>query len=468
MNVRRLVSGCVAAVLALTTLVATTGPAAAKVIGKPIAAPAVRTVARAAVDPHNAALLPHGRQCGRVQASVHDGQLASPEEYCVSIGAASANQLKGLAPALRAANSGIESVWCFTMTDSTWWETRTSTCAILVINSELINSQTGAVLGTAGFLDAEEINLSAKATTWSEYDALYALSETGALIDTPIYMDVACKSPCSPPATAIFNGVPIAAGQTLVAVTAYSDSPAPGPDTMNNSYSFTPQPAGTVTLTPATWTSPNLRCDKLVGTTAGCVVPGYIPILDLSIQRSGAGAAFVQWAQLNLSGHWGLEGAVVNGVTITGSPLRRLANATEQKANRTTICQDGSFTADPNIYQDTCDEFPFAATYESGALNGVTTGAACAQGTAVASPTTPPAGTLPPVLKVSDVAGYYPSFKIEGTPTKTEACLRSHSPQQLNSDVGGQLGNFTQNERLLDNDQYWVSVTQNPVVVVGG
>ena len=126
----------------------------------------------------------------------------------------------------------------------------------------------------------------------------------------------------------------------------------------------------------------------------------------LSLARYGSSAAMIQWAQFNLSGAWGLQGV--------GAPLHRLTDSILSSNNREVIC-DSSFVANPAItaalapYNDTdsCDEYPFASSYESGAMvDGVTgapkpyvtTGANCAQVTAVtrpgpAGPTRPPTGT---------------------------------------------------------------------------
>ncbi|MET8680802.1 hypothetical protein ABZW18_25280 [Streptomyces sp. NPDC004647] len=37
-------------------------------------------------------------------------------------------------------------------------------------------------------------------------------------------------------------------------------------------------------------------------------------------------------------------------------------------------------------------------------------------------------------------------------------CLRATTPASQNSAVGGDLGRFTQGQRLLDRDKYWVTV----------
>ena len=67
--------------------------------------------------------------------------------------------------------------------------------------------------------------------------------------------------------------------------------------------------AGTGTGWPARvarWNSPwKYRCDKNVATGGtGCVVPEFIPTLDISRGTYGAAAAMIAWAQKNLSGHW--------------------------------------------------------------------------------------------------------------------------------------------------------------------
>jgi hypothetical protein len=183
----------------------------------------------------------------------------------------------------------------------------------------------------------------------------------------------------------------------------------------------------------------------------GCVNQANIPTLYLSLAKFGASASLVQWAQIFESAHWGLQGA--------GQPLTRLANPKTQMANRNKICQDGSFTPDPTITadlspyndKDTCDEFPFAATYQSGAQNGVTTGAQCAQ---LTSDQTGTSGTNEAAdwLFVADD----PTVP---APTLTESCVRGHVPGKLNSPLGGEVGRFVQKNRLIDRDGYWVSVT---------
>jgi hypothetical protein len=186
------------------------------------------------------------------------------------------------------------------------------------------------------------------------------------------------------------------------------------------------------------------RCDTMANSTDGCVDEDFTPTLSLPVATYGASAAMIEWAQDNLSAAWGLQGS--------GQPLHRLANDTERTANRATICNDGTFvnlgSAIGGDYgdMDSCDEFPFAGTYESGALNGVDSGAQCAQVTALEG--VPGAATEATAWNEVSAG----SFDTDA------ACVRGHIPLTLNRNVGLAYGRFIQAQRLIDDDPFWVSV----------
>lgn len=200
------------------------------------------------------------------------------------------------------------------------------------------------------------------------------------------------------------------------------------------------------------------RCDSIATASDGCINDSNIPTLNLSLAQYGASAAMIDWAQRNLSGHWGLQG--------TGQPMTYLGDSITATNNRQVICQDGSFSPDPSITaalapysdNDSRDEFPFAASYDSGAMAEdyygnlkpyVTTGAACAQVSAVQTGTS---GT--------NEAVDWNTTVVDGTPSGSEPCVRAHIPQKLNSGVGGAYGRFVQPpNRLIDGDNFWVAVT---------
>jgi hypothetical protein len=203
------------------------------------------------------------------------------------------------------------------------------------------------------------------------------------------------------------------------------------------------------------------RCDSVVvsGTPpnqsrTGCVNQDFIPTLSLPLPRYGASAAMIKWAQENLSGHWGLRGE--------GQPLHRLISSA-QSTNYRIICRTDWKASEalnkalmPYKDKDSCDEFPFKSTYESGAMktgvNGkpkpyVTTGANCAQVTAVQTG------------KTGNEPEDWPKVSPIGTSSGTEPCVRGHIPLKLNSGVGGAYISFCNSNRIVDKDAFWVSVT---------
>ncbi|MCX2928466.1 hypothetical protein [Streptomyces sp. NEAU-W12] len=127
--------------------------------------------------------------------------------------------------------------------------------------------------------------------------------------------------------------------------------------------------------------------------------------------------------------------------------MHRLQNVKQRDANRQALCGSSKFTKDSAITDDSCDEFPFAATYESGALNGVDHGRDCAQVTAVRADTT------------GDNATDWPVITPAGPFTGEEKCVRGHIPGSLNSDLGRAYALLVMSARLADNDGFWLRVT---------
>jgi hypothetical protein len=191
------------------------------------------------------------------------------------------------------------------------------------------------------------------------------------------------------------------------------------------------------------------RCDSamIIGaSTSGCVDEAYIPTLKLSLAQYGAAAALVFVAQDGMNAHWGLKGY--------GNPLTRFAGGTN---NRNVICYDGTFINQGAAIggndgdSDSCDEFPFAGTNQSGALNGVTSGAQCQQLTSVPSGST-----------TGNVAADWPNITTDPPGSAFDpnlACVRGHVPLTLNRTEGTAYSAFIRSVRLLNDDQFWVSVT---------
>jgi hypothetical protein len=67
----------------------------------------------------------------------------------------------------------------------------------------------------------------------------------------------------------------------------------------------------------------------------------------------------INWAQRNLQTQWGLE----RDRPGVARPLTRLMNPTVRDTNRNTVCDRTTFRNRGG--GDSCDEFPFATTYQS-------------------------------------------------------------------------------------------------------
>ena len=154
--------------------------------------------------------------------------------------------------------------------------------------------------------------------------------------------------------------------------------------------------------------------------------------MNLSITQSGAGAVFVAWAEENLPSGYGYDVPVT---MYKGTALWSVDD------NRDKVC-DSSFVKDPTVDQDSCDEYPFASTYESGGLNDeLESGDQCAE--------------IKPYI--DDVTGQWDVEEIN--PDTSYDCARAHVSLPSNSSVGGVLGNFAKANRVIDGDQYYIGVS---------
>jgi hypothetical protein len=90
------------------------------------------------------------------------------------------------------------------------------------------------------------------------------------------------------------------------------------------------------------------------------------------------------------------------------------------------------------VQDDSCDEFPFAGTYEGG-----TDGGLCAE----------------IVPQYEDGAWYIYQADDSRPVTGDEPCVRGHVPNTVNKAAGGKYGSFVQTQRLIDTEKFTVSVT---------
>src|SRR5262249_20421981 len=143
----------------------------------------------------------------------------------------------------------------------------------------------------------------------------------------------------------------------------------------------------------------------------------------------GAAAINIGFANFYLPDGWGYL-----------QPIARDADPGDANQNRTWVCEDGTFVKYPDyVPDDSCDEFSFAASYMSARYLAVP-GADCAEIMAFDNGST----------------GSYDLYAIRKPITFAERCVRGHVRNSDNGGVGLLLGRFTQDQRLLDGDYYYV------------
>jgi hypothetical protein len=368
---------------------------------------------------------------GADRATVRTRLAAYAAAGITSIGcvtAAPAKPTDGPAAALAGAAAG--GTWCDGLAGEQWYADRSSACLHAhAVTYKVIETPSGTVSGTAEFRVAQEIALSASSTEMDESASVKLVASTGKLAVPKATFSAHCTNTCVTADGSGLTNETFTVNETQDAFFTYTDTPHRTAHTFDLGYTFTvtPPPGTKPLITMLTWAGPtDIRCDDQVGGSPGCVFPGYQPALDLPVATFGAGAMTVLFAQVYLPDAWGYT-----------KPLHREANDGKAAANRAAIC-DSTWIPDPTVATDSCDEYAFAATKESGGNLGLR-GSDCAE----VKITKDPSGKWVPT-----------AYKYTGT----ERCVRAHVPTSENTAVGGELGRFTVANRLLDNDGYTVNV----------
>jgi hypothetical protein len=319
-------------------------------------------------------------------------------------------------------------------------ESRTYICVVsgFAVN-ELLD---GKIVGTATWDYTQQLTLSATSLTWTEDDTATLRSVFGVSVDNSLGWITNCSGGCSPASRVLWPVTPMVTGDTLSGTVTFSAAPASGAvdqltatplvtvvDPVGNPASISFDLGGVGGIGAAV---PPVRCDNgvAVSNSAGCTAPDYTPTLTIPTATYGAAAAMIQYAQ---------------SLSAIGTTLHRLASSSLTNTNRSIICNSTFVSGSTGVTNDSCDEYAFAASYESGALHGVTSGAQCAQVTAVRTATS---GTT---------AQQWAAIRIIST--GNGLCVRGHIPASLNSNVGSALGVFTKANRLIDKDPYMVTVS---------
>ncbi|MGA5810927.1 DNRLRE domain-containing protein [Streptomyces cellulosae] len=214
------------------------------------------------------------------------------------------------------------------------------------------------------------------------------------------------------------------------------------------------------------------RCDK-VHDNPGCVIPEYSPGYAINSKKYPAAAAHAWLIQSKLAPEYYGRSPVT---PLTYMPIKRRNTAgannegRSERANRYQICLGAAANKmvhpngvglvpeliQTNKDKESCDEYPFNATYESagmpkaeGGLNSKPVGTT-AQGRECVQTYAPelPDGTWKLYDNLNDPA-----------PTWEETCGRSSMSLNVNSGAMNRFGlEFAPEFRLLDKDTYWVDV----------
>ncbi|MEV4426426.1 hypothetical protein AB0K23_13800 [Streptomyces sp. NPDC049602] len=204
----------------------------------------------------------------------------------------------------------------------------------------------------------------------------------------------------------------------------------------------------------------DVRCDVEVKTTPGCIFSHYRPTYRINEKKFPAASAHIWLMQQKLPGGYGLKGK--EPLTFLSNDIYVPSPPTSTKLlvdhNRDTICPS-SWTRSPLATMSpelgandvpSCDEFPFASSWQSGAipsswggknLSSVTSGEGCVN-----------------TIAQRDAGGVWrlvPDTRSH-LPTWTEPCGRSSMSNNQNTQSMSLFPTFRKDNRVLEGDNYWV------------
>ncbi|MEU8548140.1 hypothetical protein AB0C81_14295 [Streptomyces roseoverticillatus] len=181
---------------------------------------------------------------------------------------------------------------------------------------------------------------------------------------------------------------------------------------------------------------PTVRCDATIGDKnpiPGCIVMGHMPNVTFSRAKYHGAAVAYEWAQKKLTGKFG----------DADHPLSRYIDPLDPDADkRRALTCDRAPDAFPRgatgVPNDSCDEYPFARSWQGG------------------NPGTQCIDITPrQVGGVWDISGVTVD---RGTPPNAP-CIRAHVDKKDNTAAGGELGRAVQADRIVDSEWYQVIIT---------
>lgn len=239
---------------------------------------------------------------------------------------------------------------------------RTESCLFEEVAYKLIDLQTGKEAGFGDMAVRSLVTLDVRTRTWTQrINATVMIAEGAAKLGTVAYATATCSSGCTTTASATkslpFN---VAVDFDYQVTSAGSNLEQLKVLPVFTFQSVSPSIGGP--LREEIGTAVDVRCDSTpnVGpNTGGCVYAQFTPTYDVSTLNNDTAqvAWHIQWAQRNLAGKWGRKGF--------GPELTRTMDSALITANRNAACPSSI----PRPVGKSCDEYPFASTYQGGSLN---------------------------------------------------------------------------------------------------
>ncbi|MFJ2746234.1 hypothetical protein ACIO3O_41975 [Streptomyces sp. NPDC087440] len=366
------------------------------------------------------------------------------------------------APALAAADEA-GTVSC-ALTKETFTYDRTSACIVSTISASGVDQNKKPV--SIDFNYRQELKTSRDSKKVTQKVDISVDKASPNVTNATINVDFHCRIGLCKSDPAVWSGSKTFTGASdlhHLTATQTTEWTGTGKSNMQLSWSALASINGMVAPDPLTAGEDELeiRCDdQFKNKPAGCVFPRWVPTYTFSESKYPAAAAHIWMLQHKLPSHFGLKGQ--------GSPLNFLANDTPQKSNpkkmqkdfnRDTVCPDGwAKKFSPTLVKPgdipNCDEFTFAATYQSGGMQTndggknpkpVTSGDECIS-----------------TVTMKDPDGKWRLHPAPGekVPTWTETCGRSSMSGRHNQGSMNRFGTFMYSNRLLDGDQYWLDVAK--------
>ncbi|MFF3257734.1 hypothetical protein ACFYWO_00990 [Streptomyces sp. NPDC002932] len=357
---------------------------------------------------------------------------------CTATAITSTQTAKTTAAAARA-DTQEDAGLCSITDPGKWHFERLSACLREMTVNFTLRDEKQQVLGSAVFYVSSNTTLNPRSGLWNEDLTVEATHFQKAVTSVSMTFEVGCTANCKATQKNPWVGIKtLTDGQVAVGRVAYSDVPAVGlADATTINYHLNIATSGTPLTQPdVSWSNPrSIRCDSALtesgNTSTGCALPSITPELSLPLQTYGAAAATYEWAQYHLPDKWGLY---------SGKPLTR---ALDGPVRRRKTCEDQSsvpFVRKPSdqVPNDSCDEFPFASTWQGG-----TDGGLCAE----------------IVMLLED--GEWQAYEADPARpvTMKEHCVRGHVPLDVNQLAGTAYSNLIQGQRLIDKDPFHVSTS---------